>query len=45
MIIHCGSLSVIGSHKPIGSGIISRFSFIGMGMVSLEGVSHCGGRL
>ena len=37
---YCGSLSVIGPHKLIGSGIIRRYGFAGEGVASLEEVCH-----
>ena len=41
----CGSLNVIGSHKLIGSGTISRCGFVGVSVALLEEVCHCGGGL
>lgn len=41
----CGSLNANGPHKLIGSVIIRRCGFVRVGVVLLEGVRHCGGRL
>ena len=41
----CGSLNVIGPHNLIRSGPIRRCGLIGVGMVLLEEVCHCGGGL
>ena len=35
----CGSLNVIGPHNLIGSGIIRRYSFVGVDMAMLEKMS------
>ena len=40
-----GSLNVIGPHKLTGSGIIRKCGLVGVDMVLLEKVCHCGGRL
>ena len=44
-IVNCGSLDVTAPHNPTGSGTIGKCDFVGVGMVSLEEVSHDGGRL
>ena len=41
----CGGLNVTGSHRPTGSNTIRKYSFVGVGVVLLEEVCHCGGRL
>lgn len=37
----CGSFTVISLHNLIGSGIIRRCGFVGVGMALLEEVYHC----
>ena len=41
----CGSLSIIGPHKLMGSGIIRRYGCVGLGVALLEEMCHCGGEL
>lgn len=38
----CGCLNVIGLHKNIGSGTISRYSLVATS-IYLDEVYHCGG--
>ena len=38
----CGSLNVIVSHNVLGSGTIRNCGFVGVGVVLLEEVYHCG---
>ena len=41
--VEYGSLNVNGPHKLIGSGSTRMCSFVGVDMVLLEEVCHCGG--
>ena len=41
----CGSLNVIAPHKLIGSGVIRRYSLVGVGVALLQEVCHCGNGL
>ena len=43
--VECGSLNVIGPHNLIGSGIIRKCGFVGVGIALLEEVCQCGGGL
>ena len=43
--VHLFGGNVIGSHSLIGSGTIRRYGFVGVGVVLLEEVCHCGGGL
>ena len=40
-----GSLDVTGPHNLTGNGSITRCGFVGIGMILLEDVCYCGGRL
>ena len=41
----CGDFNVSDPHKLRGSGTIRRRGLVGVGVVLLEEVCHCGGRL